>query len=391
MLKNRNLGLLAPWVLLILACSSDDPADRDQSTDASSADGPFSDSSVPETTPPDGGKLETQPPDAQELDSTSPPDADDGSETDVSTDGGQPETDADDPDADSSPPPDANDGPLEEDGHNPLQARFFRPDSLWNTPISNEPVTFYDIPKIRSGCWWVNYQQYSNPVVFGKSDDPVVTIFAPDTGGWPATELNIHVPSGTTGAPGTDGSLIVISDNIVYDFWQFDRKSDGSATVTAWAQAHIVTGTGWGDPSENKAAGIRAGGSSGLAGEIFGDELTAGIPHALGAAAVIATSGLGGPHRPPAMGGDGSMEGLRLGIPSGTMKPNGLSIQGSNMWNALVTYGAWVVSKADGSCPILFNADPYSVPAEDVTALINDLVVIKDYVRIIDYNYPYNY
>lgn len=276
------------------------------------------------------------------------------------------------------------------DSPDPLKPRFFRADSLWNTPISNEPVQWYDIPEIRSGCWYVNYHAYSNPVVLGADTDPVVVIPAPSSWGWPATELKIRVPSGVTGATGTDGSLVVISDNAAYDFWQFVRTSETTATVSAWAQANIITGTGWADPNSKEAAGIRAGGSAGLAGEIYGNELTEGIPHALGIAAVIELSGLGGEHRPPAVSGDGPMEGLRLGIPPSTPKPAGLSVQGSNAWDALVKYGAWLADRAYGACPILFNADPRSVPQADVDALHGDINTIREHVRIIDYAYPYN-
>lgn len=280
-----------------------------------------------------------------------------------------------------------------DDAPAPGAHRFFRADSLWNTPISNEPVNWKDEPKIRSACWYVNYHAYSNPVVFGSDSDPLVTIPAPSSWGWPATELKLRVPMGVTGAEGTDASLVVINDNIAYDFWQFNRTSDTQATVRAWGQAHLVNDTGWWNPTTKRGAGIRAGGSSGLAGEIVGNELTEGIPHALAVAVVAETSGLDGNAVPPAGkdSGDGVMEGLRLGIPPTATKPSGLSVQGSHMWDALMKYGAWVADRSGGKCPILFNADPRSVPKDDITKLHKDLDKIKEHVRVIDYEYPYSY
>jgi len=354
----KLLSLLPFCLLIASGCSSEDASSPEgPSPDAASVDGSLTDSSS-------DGAMTDAPPDSN---LTS-----DGSVLPDST-------------ADSVVAADAA-----SDSPDPSKPRFFRADSLWNTPVSNEPVQWYDIPAIRSGCWYVNYQAYSNPVVLGADSDPVVVVPAPASWGWPATELKIHVPSGVTGATGTDGSLVVISDNVAYDFWQFVRTSETTATVVAWAQANIITGTGWADPNAGKAAGIRAGGSAGLAGEIYGNELTEGIHHALGIAAVIEISGLGGEHRPPAVSGDGPMEGLRLGIPPSTPKPAGLSVQGSHFWDALVTYGGWLADRAYGSCPILFNADPRSVPQADVDALHGDIDKIRDHVRIIDYAYPYN-
>jgi len=192
-----------------------------------------------------------------------------------------------------------------------------------------------------------------------------------------------------TGAVGTDGSIVIVSGTTTFDFWQFNRTSTTTATASAWAQNDIVTGTGWGSISPFKAAGIHASGSSGLAGEIYGNELTEGIAHALSFGSTPA-AGLDGPARPPAISGDGPMEGLRVGIAPGTPKPASLSVQGGHVWDALATYGAWLVDRVGGSCPIIFNSDPNSVPQADVNAMAADLDAIKSYVRVIDHQYPYN-
>jgi hypothetical protein len=60
------------------------------------------------------------------------------------------------------------------------------------------------------------------------------------------------------------------------------------------------------------------------------------------------------------------------------------------MWDALETYGAWLVDRVGGDCPVIFNADPRSVPQADVDALRGDLELIKSALRVVDYDYPYN-
>ena len=282
-----------------------------------------------------------------------------------------------------------SDGPGAKDSTSPGAPRFFRANSLWNTPIASEPVKWADQAGLRSGSWWVNWDSYSNPVVLGSASDPVVSVTVPASWGWPAGGLKVHVPSGVTGASGTDASLVVIDGSTVYDFWQFSRSSNTAASASSYAQSDIVQGSGWGSSSPQKGAGIRAAGSSGLAGEIYGDELTQGIHHALAFAATSA-AGLDGPSRPPAISGDGPAEGTRVGIPPGTAKPGNLSVQGGRTWDALQTYGAWLVDRTSGGSPCVFNADPRSVSQADVDALLGDLDKITPALRVVVYDYPYD-
>jgi hypothetical protein len=279
--------------------------------------------------------------------------------------------------------------PVTKDSKPSGSARFFRANSLWNTPISNEPVQWRDEPGLRSGPWWVNYDEYANNVVIASASDPLVSVKVPNTWGWPAGTIKLRIPSGVSGSAGTDGFLVVIDGTTAYDFWQFVRDSNTSAHVSAWAKADIATGSGWGSYSPFLSAGIRAAGSSGLAGQIYGNELTQGINHAL---ALAATSGAGldGDTRPPAISSDGPAESTRLGIPPGTPKPAGLSAQGSHAWDAMQKYGAWLVDRMDGASPIALNADPRSVPQTDINALNKDLGKISAAARVVVYDYPHN-
>jgi hypothetical protein len=231
----------------------------------------------------------------------------------------------------------------------------------------------------------LNYDQYSNPVVISSPSDPLVSVSVPDSWGWPAGTLQIRVPAGVTGAAGTDASLVIIDGDTAYDLWQFNRTSDTTATTSAQGRANIKTGTGWGTSSPFQGAGIRAAGSSGLAGEIYGNELTTGIHHALAFATPPGV--LDGSAVCPAISSDGPAEGTRIAIPAGTPMPTGMSVQGQAVWNALVTYGAFLVDRVGGNAPVILNADPRSVPASDVNAVSADLGKFGPHVQVV--NGPY--
>jgi len=280
-------------------------------------------------------------------------------------------------------------GSKPKDTQSPGPAKFFRANSLWNTPIANESVTWKDVAGLRSGQWWVNWDQYSNPVVISQSSDPQVNVNVPDSWGWPAGTLKLRIPAGVTGAAGTDAALVIVDGTTVYDFWQFTRNAN-TGSASAWAKNDVVTGSGWGTMTPSKVgAGIRAAGSSGLAGEIYGNELTQGINHAL-AFASTSDAGLDGATRPPAVSSDGPAEATRVGIPPGTSKPGGLSTQGSKLWDALQTYGAWLVDRTSGASPCIFNADPRSVPKADIDAVLADLGKITPSIRVVVHDYPFN-
>jgi len=260
--------------------------------------------------------------------------------------------------------------------------------SPWNTPLSSG-TTWHDKAALRAQDWWVNYASYSNPVYISKSSDPVVTVNATGSWGWPTAALRVHVPAGAGASAGTDQSIVIIDGTTAYDFWIFQRTGTNTATAGAYGESNVVTGTGFGTLSPWMGAGIRAAGSSGLGGEIYGTELSTGIHHALAIAApggfFCADVPAGNPNGyvAPAIYNDGSCEGVRVGIPAGTAMPSGLTLQGQNLWKALQTYGAYNVDTAGGGTVIL-NADPNSVPSTDLSAMWGDLHVIDQYVRVVN-------
>jgi hypothetical protein len=257
-------------------------------------------------------------------------------------------------------------------------------------------VAWRDEPALRADHWWVNHESYSIPVVTAHADDPLVAVSVPDSWGWPAGTVALHVPTGITGASGTDGALVVVSDGVAYDFWQFRRADATHASATAYAEADVVAGSGFGSTNPFRGAGIRAAGSSGLGGLLTGADVTGGtdIRHAL--AVSLLGSELGAAFVAPAIASDGHGDtgsiptGARLGIPAGTPMPSGLSSLGQRIWRALVTYGAFVVDQHSGSSPVILYADPLSVlpaPIDPVRVFWNgapsDLDRIMPFVRVV--------
>ena len=252
--------------------------------------------------------------------------------------------------------------------------RPFSASSSWNTPLSAN-VTWRDEPALRAGHSWVADEEYSIPIVHSAAGDPLVAVTVPGTWGWPAGTLHLHIPAGVTGAAGTDASIVVVSDNIAYNFWIFARTDATHASAQAYAEANTVTDSGWGTASPFRGAGIRAAGSSGLAGIITSGDLASGnlIHHAL-SVSLLGTEIRSG-FVAPAIADDGGgysgtiPMGSRLGIPAGTPMPAGLSPIGRTIWNTLITYGAFVVDQHGGNSPMMLTADPDSIPTSTIDPL----------------------
>ena len=265
--------------------------------------------------------------------------------------------------------------------------RPFDATSPWNSPLG--AVGWRDAPELRSGHSWVNDESFSIPVVRSGPGDPLVNVSVPSSWGWAGGVVRVNVPGGIGGAAGSDGILVVVEGNAVYDFYQFNRTGPNSASASAWA-ATLQNGPGWGRPNPFLAAGVRAAGSSSLGGLITGGDLFGGddFRHAL--AVSLLGSELSSGYVAPAIsggGGTGSIPiGARIGIPAGTPMPGGLSPIGVRMWNTLVRYGAYVVDQHGGSAPVTFYADPRSVGADKVAPLRNpggDLDRIMPSVRVV--------
>jgi hypothetical protein len=267
----------------------------------------------------------------------------------------------------------------------------FTADSPWNTPIP-ATATWRDEAKLRANPWWINLESFSIPVIHSQPTDPAVAVAVPATWGWPAGPVSVRVPSGITGAAGSDGTLSIITGDIVCDFWQFNRTSTNAASASAYACSNTVSGTGFGTSSPFKAAGIRAAGSSAVGGLLVGQHFSEmKINHAL-AVSLLGTILKRGWVAPAISEDTGTIYsgtipiGSRLGIPASTPAPAGLSATGLMVWDALKTYGAYVVDQHTGSSPVILYGDPRSVTPAQVNPLRNgtpsDLSKIMPSVRV---------
>lgn len=253
----------------------------------------------------------------------------------------------------------------------------FSSTSDWNTPVStNATYTSLNWPSSTGYNYSVNWDSYSPAVYVASASDPTVQVSVPSGWGYPGGTISLQVPASVTGAAGSDGELLVVDGNTVYDFWQFDRTSNTTATAASYAEANVATGTGFGTQSPFLAAGITAIGSSQLGGLLVQAETDTGqINHALELQvnSSLVASGFTG----PAIAGDGSSsngivkEGELLAIAQGAAMPAGLSPLGQEVFHALQQYGAYVVDVAGGTTALQAQANGYS--AATITALDQDL------------------
>lgn len=238
----------------------------------------------------------------------------------------------------------------------------FSASSPWNTPV---PTTAqYTVVNLSSGYPWVAWDSYGDAVYFSLPSDPLVAVQTPGSWGYPAGVIQVHVPAGVTGANGTDGSVIIIDGTTVYNFWQFNRTSNTTATVAANGQSDVLTGTGWGTASPFLGAGITAAGSSQLGGLIVQAETDKGeIQHALSLAldgALLLPNPVA-----PAIASDGGSatgvvhEGGKLAIPRSVAMPTGLSPLGQKVFRAMQNYGCFAIDTAPGTLAIAMQSNAY--------------------------------
>jgi hypothetical protein len=226
----------------------------------------------------------------------------------------------------------------------------------------------------------VGWSSYSAAVYTSSSTDPVVKVTAPASWGWPAGAVSVHVAAGVSGAPGTDGEVLIIDGTTVHNWWQFNRTSNTTATASAYAATDVVSGTGWGTLSPFLGAGVVATGSSELAGLLVQAETDAGeIHHAL-QIELPQTQNMSG-YDGDAISGDGpsstgiAREGDRLAIPPGTPMPSGLSTLGQKVFRALQTYGAFDIDTTD-CCTFSYRAQQNAYDQTTMDALNNDVGTI---------------
>ncbi len=261
-----------------------------------------------------------------------------------------------------------------------LQDAPFSASSTWNEQISSGATyTPLNWPASTGYNYSVNWDSYSPSVYVAQSTDPLVTVSYPAGWGYPGGTVSVHMPAAATGAAGTDGELVVIDGNTVYNFWQFNRTGATSATAQSMGEDNIATGSGWGSQSPFLSAGTTAAGSSELAGLLVQAQTDTGsITHALELAvnSTLVKSGAVG----QAISSDGSsstgivQEGELLGVPPGTQMPAGLSPLGQEVFTALQKYGAYVVDTAGGDTVLRAQANGYN--ASTITALDSDVAKI---------------
>jgi hypothetical protein len=228
----------------------------------------------------------------------------------------------------------------------------FSASSPWNTAIpSGSTYASLNWPGTTGYNYTVNWNQYSPAVYTASASDPLVQVQYPAGWGYPGGTISVHMPVGATGAAGSDAEIVVVDGNIAYNFWEFNRTSDTTATAQSMGESNIVTDTGFGTTSPLQGAGTTAIGSSELGGLLTQADANAGvINHAL--QLVVDSSLVQAGYTGSAISGDGGsstgivQEGELLGIAPGTAMPSGLSPLGQEVFTALQNYGAYVVDVA---------------------------------------------
>src|SRR5215470_4456996 len=102
----------------------------------------------------------------------------------------------------------------------------FSPTSDWNTPIgTGATYTSLKWPASTGYNYYVNWDAYAPAVYVASASDPLVTVTYPAGWGYPGGTVQVHMPLAAYGAAGTDGELLVIDGDYVYNFYQFKRTS----------------------------------------------------------------------------------------------------------------------------------------------------------------------
>jgi len=283
------------------------------------------------------------------------------------------------------------------DGSVPAYADYsyqppFASDSPWNTPIGDNPGVASDTATMiarfaqthdQFGGLWVGVIRNVVPVYFADASTTTFDV--------PLSEPNEGIASVLTGVPipshaladcGYDRFLTIwdTSANRIHEFYRAEQGSDGSWTAGTGNSMDTVTGSGiYTGNGSRSSQGIRASGSSMLAGLIWPNELAAGqINHALAAGYEFIRSG--GPVA-PFTASDGLNDdaaaipmGSRLQLdPSLDLSTLGLQAWELTIAEALQTYGMFIVDTA-GGIPLSavhvhsFEGNPYSGLLPDTIA-----------------------
>jgi hypothetical protein len=246
-------------------------------------------------------------------------------------------------------------------------APLFAADSLWNTPKPQHAFAAGADDRLRSLSYGMNAGAYGHPITRSTAADPVHHIATPESWGWPAQDaMPVNMRDDAAPASGTDGHLCLLNaDGRSVDMWQLHPTGSRSWRCAAYALHNWQTGTGWGSTSPWQSAGVTAAGAPTAAGTITADDLAGGIAHALCMAFSYNDQGGQGtcwtPQLWPAIsndvgGGPGPLAEGALLLATGPA-PDGLNGAESSLWDALVTYGAYVIDKLDGQ-PMFYAESP---------------------------------
>jgi hypothetical protein len=202
--------------------------------------------------------------------------------------------------------------------------------------------------------------------------------------------------SGPVGSGHDSPILMIDQDGYVWNFWQFNRTSDTTATCSAYGKCHVLNDTGWGWTQQGTAdnnwvtvvgAGTAACGASQLGGLLVQAETDVGdIKHALGLAV---RTGLIAPGTiAPAVGDDGKTPGAPLkesqllAIPGNVSMPSSMSPLGQKVFKAFKAYGARVTDDGGGDrTTIRANQREFDQPTMD--ALRKDMAKLIPLLKLV--------
>ena len=234
----------------------------------------------------------------------------------------------------------------------------FAPTSPWNTPIP-AGARFTRTATFAGDSGFMTSEKNSVPLYVASPTDPILTFTVAKGSG--NVVFQVRGPAALTPANDADLEVTIVdlATKHVWDFMGVARTGATSFRATAYGDGDL-NGTGFGyfpaGGGTRVRAGVRASGASWLGGLVTGENLRQGaIDHAL--AIAVGNDDLKAAFVPPAVEFDangastyqGTLPmGTRLGIPPGTPRPAGMSALGNMIFDALVTYGGYVIDRNSG-------------------------------------------